>query len=125
MLGWIISVYRQSGGSDAPAMPGSALGPEMAVWQTGMAGLEWLDALVESGEGLRLGGDGYPVRYTALAGCVIPVIENGPPEANAVWVAGAHDTLAPDWYGKTHLDPALIAQCREDEWLMLEAWDES
>lgn len=125
MLGWMISVYRQIEGGKIPATPGSALGPEMAVWQTGMDGLDWLDALAESGSALCLGGNGYPLRYTALAGHAIAIIRRGPPEANDVWVAGEHDTLATNWYGTTHLDEALLAQCRQDEWLMFEAWDES
>jgi len=52
MLGWHISVYRQK---DGGASPGTALTPQgtrLAVWQTGLWGLDWLDELVKAGKAI-------------------------------------------------------------------------
>lgn len=125
MLGWMISLYRQVDGGSLPATEQSALGPEIAVWQTGMDGLDWLDELVASGAAIHLGGFGYPIRYSLRGKDATPVILNGPPEANETWVIGAHDALDPKWYGKTHFDAAALAECGAEEWLMIEAWDEA
>jgi hypothetical protein len=61
MLGWHISVYRQKvGGLSTPK------GQRLAVWQTGLGGLDWLDELVKAGKAINLGENGgYPCRYTA------------------------------------------------------------
>lgn len=96
----------------------------MAVWQT-FGLLKWIDEIVEQGKAIHLGGDGYPLRYTAPANHIIPEIINGPPEANPVWTANPGDILSPAYEGKTVIDQAAIAACRPDEWLIIEAWDES
>lgn len=72
-------------------------------------GLRWLDELVEAGNAIDLGGDGYPFRHRATAGNVVQRIVDGPPEAK----------------GRAELDTAALAACREDEWLLIEAFDES
>ena len=60
MLGWHISVFRQADDGSSPAKAGSEEGVRLAVWQTGLEGLQWLDALVEAGHAIDLGGNGYP-----------------------------------------------------------------
>jgi hypothetical protein len=37
----------------------------------------------------------------------------------------AGDVITDKWEGKTVIDGATAAQCRPDEWLIVEAWDES
>ena len=113
MLGWHISVYRQSDGS------------RLAVWQAGWHGLQWIDALVEAGDAVSLGGDGYPFRYTATAATLQPILIDGPPNARKAWVSEPGDILTENWAGATVLDHAALAQCAPDEELLLEAWDES
>jgi hypothetical protein len=46
MLGWHISVFRQTDGGSSPATADSKEGGRLAVWQTDVDGLKWLDELV-------------------------------------------------------------------------------
>ena len=125
MLGWHSSVYRQRDGGQSPAQFGSPKGPRIAVWQSGAGGLEWLDQEVRAGRAISLGGNGYPVRYTATAGTLLPQILDGPPAAREHWLLEAGDIVTAGWEGKTTLDRDAIAQCGPSEWLLVEAWDES
>ncbi len=50
---------------------------------------------------------------------------NGPPEANKVWGLSEGDIILPGWIGKTWMDVDAIGRCSDDEWLLVEAWDES
>jgi hypothetical protein len=125
MLGWHISVYRQADGGASPATAESVRGERVAVWQTGLGGLDWVYELVEAGRALHLGDNGYPYWYTATAENLIPRIEAGPPEANLVWRYDEGDILTDKWEGKTVIDRAATAACRPDEWMLIEAWDES
>ena len=125
MLGWHISIYRQRDGGPSPATTESPDGTRLAVWQTGSGGLDWLDELVTSGKAINLGGNGYPCRYSATAENLIPHIIDGPPYAHRVWVCGKDDILTKEWEGKTVIDREAIVACRPNEWLLVEAWDES
>jgi hypothetical protein len=62
---------------------------------------------------------------TATANHILPNLLNGPPQANAVWVRGPEDIVDDKWDGKTVVDYAVINRCKPDEWLLIEAWDES
>lgn len=118
-------MYRLPGGGREPASLESDHGERIAVWQTGLNGLGWIDALVEQGRGVCLGGSGYPSRYTARAKDVLPTVQAGPPEANGVWILGPHDKVGPGWEGRTVIDADLARDCADEEWLLIEAWDES
>ena len=72
MFGWHISVYRQTNASLSPAAAESAKDTRLAVWQTGLSGLNWLNELVQAGKAVNLGGNGYPSRYTATFENIIP-----------------------------------------------------
>lgn len=124
-LGWHISIYRQQNDGSAPASFGDAHGPRVAVWQTGLRGLNWLDELVKQQKAIDLGGNGYPLEYTAMACYIIPRIRDEPPEAKAVWTFDAGDIILPGWLGRTTKDPAVMDTCHSDEWLLIQAWDES
>lgn len=125
MLGWHISVYRQADGGASPATATSPEGTRLAVWQTDLGGLEWFDELVKAGKAIYLGGNGYPCRYTAMTEHVIPRVVDEPPGARQAWVFGADDVITEKWEGKTVVDRSAVAACRPDEWLLIEAWDES
>lgn len=125
MLGWHISIYRQADGGASPATAESVVGTRLAVWQTGHGGLDWIQALVARGAAIDLGGNGYPWRFTSSAEHLIPRIANVPPLARQAWAYGEHDLLTEKWEGKTVIDRAALAGCRPDEWLLVEAWDES
>jgi hypothetical protein len=125
MLGWHISVYRQTDGGGAPATAESAEGSRVAVWQTGTEGLDWLKELVSEGKAVDLGGNGYPSRFTATAEVLIQRIVDGPPGARDQWLVDAGDIVTDKWVGKTMVDGAVASQCAADEWLIVKAWDES
>jgi hypothetical protein len=124
-LGWHISVYRQRNDGSAPASFESPDGRRLAVWQTGISGLNWIDELVRQQRAIGLGGNGYPLRYTAMAREIIPQIRGEPPAAKAVWTSDPGDIILPGWLGKTTQDFEAMDACRPDEWLLIEAWDES
>jgi hypothetical protein len=48
-----------------------------------------------------------------------------PPEANAVWRHDAGDVVGPNWAGQTTIGRSAAMECDPDEWLLVEAWDES
>lgn len=125
MLGWHISVYRQLDGGTGPATPETSAGTRLAVWQTSWDGLGWLDQLAAEGKAIDLGGNGYPNRYTAIAAHLLPRILARPPKAQSPWVIG-EGTVDPEvWVGTTVIARAEAKKCRSDEWLLVEAWDES
>ena len=125
MLGWHISVYRLADGGQSPATPQSSMGARLAVWQTGWRGLDWLNELVADGKCIDLGGNGYPNRYTATAEFLIPRILDSPPLANRVWSRDESDVVLPEWEGRTVIDVEKAKACPSNEWLLVEAWDES
>jgi hypothetical protein len=125
MLGWHISIYRQTGGGESPAAFASPTGNRLAVWQTGLEGLDWIKELVKNGKAISLGGNGYPCRYTATAEYLIPAMSDRPPGARDTWVWEASDIITEEWAGKTIIDRVQAAACRPNEWLLVEAWDES
>ena len=125
MLGWNISVYRQDGDGSSPATAESVAGVRLAVWQTELEGLNWIEELVKAGKVISLGGDGYPCRYTATAENLISQIIDEPPMAKGVWACGENDIITEQWEGQTEINRTIAAACLPDEWLLIEAWDES
>jgi hypothetical protein len=125
MIGWHISVYRQTDGGRTPATATTDPGVRLCVWQTGFGGLDWLEELVKADHAIDLGGNGYPLRFTATAAQLVPRLLDGPPKARPVWTCEATDILTEKWSGKTVVDRDVAAECRDDEWLLVEAWDES
>lgn len=89
-----------------PADSKAETGARLAVWQGPYSALNWLRALVGTGD-------------------VIDTILAGPPEAREVWTRGAHDIIGPGWHGKTVIYQEVVSDCRLDEWLVIQAWDES
>jgi hypothetical protein len=71
------------------------------------------------------GGNGYLYRFTAVAESLIPQIANSPPGARENWLCEAGDVVTDNWEGKTVVDGDAAILCRPDEWLLVEAWDES
>lgn len=131
MLGWMIAVFRKNDARALPAEPKSPHGPRLAIWQTGLNGYGWLEELARSGQARFLGfNGGYPIEYTAQAQHLLPRIldPKGPPLANPVWKMSLEDFLAgatPSPIGRTTIDHDVANTCAPDEWLIVEAWDES
>ena len=109
----------------SPATMESAEGTRLAVWQTGIGGLDWLRELVKEGEVVDLGGNGYPSRFTATAEVIVPRIVDTPPGARTDWLLDAGDIVTDKWEGKTVVDGGVAAKCPAGEWLIVEVWDES
>lgn len=103
MLGWHVNVYRQLDGS-APATQTSPEGTRIASWDTGISGLSWLDQLAADGHAFCFSSQGYPERYTAQARHVVPYLLAHKPREN---------------------ERAAAQACADDEWLLVEAWDQS
>jgi hypothetical protein len=125
MLGWHVSIFRQTKPGASPATVESSQGTRLAVWQTGLGGLDWVQELGKGKQSDRLGGNGYPCRYSATAENLIPQIIDEPPGARRIWASDETNILTEKWEGKTVIDHAAIAACRPDEWLLIVAWDES
>lgn len=125
MIGWHISIHRQSDDGGHPASFDSPYGSSLAVWQTGFRGREWLDDLARRSLAINLGGNGYPSRYTATAEQILPRLVPKPPFANDVWRYDPRDILTDKWHGKTFMDHEGLAKCVPSEWLLIEVWDES
>ena len=124
-LGWHISVYRQKPDGSAPATFGAPHGTRLAVWETGLGGLDWLNEFVKAQKAIQLGRNGYPMEYTAMAMHIVPRLRGDPPEAKPVWTSDKGDIITDEWLGQTTKDLEAMDACRPDEWLIIEAWDES
>ena len=101
-----------------------AQGDRIAVWQADVAGLRWIDELVNSGAAIAARENGYPSVFYAKAADVVPRLD-APPGARPVWVSGPNDVLTEKWAGRTVVDRVAAAACAPEEWLLIKAWDES
>jgi hypothetical protein len=124
MLGWLISIYRKKSRFTSPATAKSVQGERLAIWQSGMWGLRWIDELVKSGKSIQLQRGGYPNLYTGRSEYILPRISD-PPDVNVSWVCGPYDLVGDGWEGRTVIGATAIARCDPDEWLIIQAWDES
>ena len=122
MLGWFIIISTQT---PEERDAGSDKEQNLASWEAGLFGAEWLKDLVASGKALQLNFGGYPMRYTAAAGDVLPLIAAGPPAHKAPLVIGEDYVQPPGWNGKATIEHARIAACRPDQMLTIDAWDQS
>jgi hypothetical protein len=145
MLGWLISVSRcgsptlREARGDAGAMrsllietTGSAAVPKatdadqrIATWQAGLGGLDWLDSLVSSGRGMSTSHGGYPEAYLIPCQDFMALVEEGLPHEHPSWRSDPGDILTDRWLGRTTVNSDTLARCDPDEWLLVEAWDES
>ena len=126
MLGWEVIVYRLADGGSSPAKPESARGNKIASWLTAMDGLNWIDALVGSGKAFGLGGNGYPLAFTATAEDLIPRFIQGPPQAlETFYLCEGISALAISDSEETVSGLVESVGCRMGEWLLIHAWDQS
>ena len=122
-MGWLTSIHRQTEALDRPATFDTVAGLELASWSSDSLGLDWIDALARNGKAVDLGGDGYPRRYTITVANFLQEIVHGPP-GTAIFADGT--TPRPDeeiWIYSSRVNRAGIAECRTDEWLLVDAWD--
>lgn len=118
MLGWYFTIEKKRSNDATDVI-------ELAVWQTGIDGLDWVDQLVKEEKAISLGGDGYPYTFKAQTKVLKPVVFSGPPHANVVWGFDHGDILAPGWVGRTRIDRNAWEACDPDEWLTIVVYDES
>lgn len=103
----------------------------LAKWEAGIAGIRWLEVLVEEGKATKLRGDGYPNRYVSTARYVLPLITGASikPGDDGIWVFGMDEgeeyAQPPGWMGKVNLRPESIRTCSPDAALTIDAWDQS
>lgn len=100
MLGWWIVIYPETG-----TIPEHTL----ASWESGLGGLDWLRPLLDSGHASQLQGNGYPNRYRLAAHAVLPLLQAG---------ASGKGPLS-------SYHPERVAACQPEQWLIVEAWDQS
>ncbi len=125
MLGWHISVFRLKEGGSEPPNDHTERAGVVAVWQSDASGLDWIDNLVQHGQAIAINSGGYPSLYSVQAVALRHVILNGPPNAHPVWKREPGDVIGPVWLGETTIYADVLAQCEPNEWLLVEAWDES
>jgi hypothetical protein len=104
MLAYTVSVYRQKDGGASPANFDSPKGDYVAGWNPELLDHLWIQGVVQEGNGIDLGGNGYPFRLTVRAEHLLPILEETPPH---------------------YIEKDVVASCRPDEWLLIEVWDQS
>ena len=121
MLGWDVLVFRS--GVELPRdNPWEAA---LARWSTGISGLAWIQALVQSGHAHDLGGDGYPWRFRVRAGHLLQAIAHGLPANDSPPVYADDYVLPAGFNGPLKFNADQVAACGPDEELDVEAWDQS
>jgi hypothetical protein len=120
MLGWGINIWRQIDDTTKGFRNRNGF---VAGWEATLEGIKWLDALVANGQAADLGGNGYPLRYTATASVIARQLANGPPNHPGPVTIGDDYCLPSGWTGSFEIDQAELAKCSPDEVLSIEAWD--
>lgn len=124
-LGFHVTVYRQPDGGASPATFESPTGRRVAMWETSLWGLDWLDELAKEGKAVNLGVEVLLGRYTAPAQHILPRIAGGAPGAHPKVSMTGGDISTMKFIDGTNIDRAELDACRPDEWLVIEAWDQS
>lgn len=119
MLGWHIFIQRQRDGGSAPAAFESETDETLQYWESHVHGLRWADALAKAGKAIDLGGNGYPCRYTAPA----RVLQHS--TAVPIRLVWNRDPKAPAEGPAPKPRKRSLVDCPPDEWLVIEAWDQS
>lgn len=124
MLGWDIAVIRPHEpllGLDDPRLDPSSekfssvrsspilRGDTLASWSAGLGGLSWLD---EPAPCRELRGGGYPSVYAVPAEVVLTRVDLD-------FVSARYPETV------SSLDLSAVAAIPSDEWLLVEAWDQS
>ena len=124
MLGWQVYINRRPTRDEFASE--SSLNDEtlLATWVTGINGLDWLRALVKSGQASDLGGTGYPHSYTAEAKVLLPLIASLPKKHSGPIVIGDDYVHLGGFNESIKIHQARIDACPVDEVLSIEAWDQ-
>ncbi|MES2249238.1 MAG: hypothetical protein V4645_18305 [Pseudomonadota bacterium] len=123
MIGWWIVIAAQSPEERDQAVDRNAA--VLANWEAGPGGADWLRQFVNAGKAKQLSFSGYPNRYTAQAGDILPLLSNGPPAHRGPAVIGDDYVMPANWKGKSIFNRDKIATCSPDQRLTIDAWDQS
>lgn len=96
----------------------------LASWSAGIGGIEWLDELCADRKAMR-SGDGYPVRYRSTAGVILPIIAAGIPFGKSPQVIGDDYFLPRNWGGDVKINTGKVKECKSNDILLIDAWDQS
>lgn len=115
MLGWWIVVTDRT--PEAPELPVPVAPPEqqLARWESGLGGLDWVTELVRAGRAQQLSFGGYPSRYAVRAGDLSAVLAGGVPHG---YGPAAVNVTA-------ELFPERLAALPADRLVTVDAWDQS
>lgn len=97
---------------------------ELARWETDAGGLRWIDQLVPQGKAKQLLFAGYPLRFTAAAQDVLPLIASGPPPYEGLLRQRGNVMTKEGWNGPATMDQAKMAGCPPEQILTIDAWDQ-
>ena len=121
MIGWCIVIAQQTPAERAASVDKKAA--ILAKWDSSPGGIGWIESLVREGKATQLAHGGYPNRYAALAGDVLPRIADGPPDHSGPPVIGESYVMSGNWAGTAQIDRAKIAACPSEQVLTIEVWD--
>jgi hypothetical protein len=127
MLGWGINIYRTNL-RDTPdhwrVREVFVEECELASWDVGLGGIDWLEELVRLDKATLLGrNSGYPVSYQSTAGVILPIIAAGVPRGTNPPVIGDEYAMPESWRGEVTIKPKILSRCRSDSLLLIHAWD--
>lgn len=122
MLGWGISIAAHTPGEveDRPEIRNNNM---LAKWEVGPGGLDWITAMVKSGKAEQHSYNGYPNRYTAKAGDLLPLLQEGPPSHTGPAIIGDDYAIPQNWRAQIVMFEEKIAACEPHQTLTIDAWD--
>jgi hypothetical protein len=120
MIGYSISVYEFIEGMDITSISND--NEALATWTSGgFDGLDWIDNLVSQAKAEDLGGNGYPLYYKVQAQFVLQALARDTPKNKGQIIMDDESVLSSDWRSK--IDTSEIAKLRQNQQLLIEAWD--
>lgn len=112
MSGWTIAVLHLPPEEEARLRSREETQAAMlAYWEAGAFGTRWLDRLVAEGRATQVQSGGYPDRYVAQAGAILPLL--------------ADPAGLPEVRGQVALYQAHLGACPETATLTITVWDQS
>jgi hypothetical protein len=123
MLGWFISVYTLEEQSQSTPTLSTKVNREPLVrWDTGISGLDWIETLCKNSQGVFLGGDGYPFKYAFKSKVLKPILLETP--TKLYWKEFI-EGIVPKSGGQGKRNSIRIEALDDDDWIIIEAFDQS
>ena len=93
------------------------MGPLVASWEASLFSMRFLDDLVKEGRAKQHSFNGYPNRYTVLAGDFVPFIIGGPPVRD--WGPNK------GWTSKVTIHHQRLSALPAGHMLTVDVWDQT